>query len=64
MVIDFAKYKANREIDAFFAENDLSIYKFGCPDCGNDTFNLFLDMRATCDECGTEILLAVEDDEY
>lgn len=63
MVIDFIKYKAEREMDVFFTENDLNIYKFSCPDCNNDQFNIFLNMTAKCSECGLEILMTVEDDE-
>lgn len=63
MIIDFAKYKADREIDAFFAEHDLSIYQFSCPDCQGTDFQIYLDMTAKCSECDLQILLAVEDDE-
>lgn len=63
MIIDFAKYKADREIDAFFADHDLSIYQFGCPDCGSSDFNIFLDMTAKCTGCDLEVLLTVGDDE-
>lgn len=63
IIIDFATYKATREIDAFFAEHDLNIYRFACPDCSCDKFNIFLDCTATCDECGCEILLTVDEDE-
>lgn len=63
MIIDFAKYKAEREIEAFFTEQDLSIYHFACPDCGADEFKLYLDMTAKCAKCDLQILLTVDDDE-
>ena len=62
MVIDFAKYQAEREIEAFFLENNLSNMQFVCPDCRGEQFQIYLDMTAKCSGCELEVLLQLDEE--
>lgn len=63
MIIDFVKYKADKEIDYYFSTMDDTNLKFCCPDCDSTDFEIYLDMRAKCSSCELEVILTVEDDE-